>query len=151
MALNNQIVINGTVGSVTVVGFADVSGSNADNTFVNAGAALDLGFGIQGGTFTPLTTPLFVRHNNTGEAVQMALVDVANSGNLTDGVDVVPMTYTALGVPVVVGGGATTILSGTADAGSTSLGDFVATSGTIPALATAGTYTTTLTVTISSL
>ena len=151
-AAANQIVLNATVAVVTVVGFADVSASTSDDTFVDPGAALDFGSAGPGETFTPITQAVFVRHNDTTTNVQMTFADGAgNSGALANGANTIAMTYTIMGNAITVDGATQTqiLASGTTNAGSVSFGDFVATPAANGAAQATGAYSVTLTVVVS--
>ena len=151
-AANNAITLTAEIGVVTVVGFADVSAETLNDTFVNATPDLDFGLVAAGTDFTAITTPIFVRHNDTATNAQITFTDAANGGNLKHSAlaEVIPVTYTILGNAITLGTPVELLAAGTVNAGSVSLGDFVATptaGGT--AGKSTGIYSTTLTVTVS--
>ena len=152
----STIVLNGTIGDLTVVGFEDVSASlSGDNlTFVNNLGAFDLGTIQAGGTLNVLTQPIFVLNNNA-LTVSMALAD-ANllSGALSNGTDTIAVAYSIKGTAVTVpaGGTASTpvaLITGIND-GTTTVGNFVATPTASLVGDSPGTYTTTLNVTVTA-
>ncbi len=146
-AADNQIIINGTVGTVSVVGFQDVSAETTDGLFV--GATLDLGTAAPGADFTTLTKDIYVLTNNSA-GVAITLTDAAASnGDLQGPGANIPVVYSLMGAAYTLGVQKT--LTTTPKDGTTTVGTFVANPDPAAADQTPGTYTVTLNVAVTAL
>ena len=149
VALDNEIYLTGVVSEDTVVGFADVSGeAAAANRFV--GVDLDLGSTLAGAAFAVSTSPIFVR-TNSATGASMTVTDSAAAAGVLSGPGAdIAVTYTLMGAPYVVDTTGAVSLVATTNAGSVTVGDFVATSAATGGAQVVGTYTATLNVTIAA-
>ena len=149
-AADNEIIITGDVSTTVVVGFADVSGGGTNDTFV--GEDIALGTIAAGATFAPQTFNVYVLTNNAA-GVSMTITDGAGgiAGELQGaGVDI-PVTYSLEGATYTPGTtGAVNIVTTVSD-GATSESAFVVTPDAAATSQTAGTYTTTLNVTVAAI
>ena len=147
-AAADQIDMTGTINAIVVAGFADVSGDTSNGVFAdNAANSIDFGSIAAGDTFTASTNAVYVRTNNAAGA-SMTITDAVNSGNLAGPGAAIPVAYTFAAAPIVLG--TPFDLTVSTDAGSVSVGDFVATPAASAADQAAGVYSTTLAVTIAA-
>ena len=145
---DNQIIITGDVSTTVVVGFADVSGGGTNDTFV--GQDIALGTVAANGTFAPQTFDVYVLTNNAA-GVSMAITNLGAAGVLTGPGVSIPVTYSLEGAGYTVDTtGAVNIVTTTSN-GSTIESAFVVTPDAAAVDQVAGTYSTTLDVTVAAL
>lgn len=144
---NNQIIITGDVSTTVVVGFSDVSGGGTNDTFV--GEDIALGTIAANGTFGAQTFDVYVLTNNAA-GVSMAITG-SLAGALTGPGANIPVTYSLEGAGYNVGTtGAVNIVTTVSD-GATIESAFVVTPDQAATNQAAGTYSTTLDVTVAAL
>ena len=147
----NQIALTAQIGSKALVGFSDLSSASVSGeTFVDdALNSLDFGTENAGDTHGSITRPIYVSTNNSA-GVSMTISDNANSGSLkhSSGDDTIGMGYSFDGTDIALGTSFNVATS--INAGSTSVGDMIFTPSASASDIAAGTYSTTLTVTIAA-
>lgn len=148
-AAQDQIDLTGVINTTVVAGFVEVSGETGAGVFINNAAnSVDFGAIDAGGTFAAVTKPIYVKTNNRSGAT-MTLTDSDNSGNLVEsGGDTIQVVYTFGGSNITLG--SSFDLTRSVNAGSKSVGDLVIKPSSTTANQTAGTYSTTLAVTIAA-
>lgn len=151
LADENEIKLSASVDSKAVVGFSDVSASDATGSVFVDDSENDISFGSinPGETHDSVTKQIYVLTNNEA-GVSMQIDDTANSGNLKHATrsDEIGMSYSFDGSAITLGN-AFTIADGI-NLGSSSVGDMVFTPAKSAANIASGDYGTTLTVTISA-
>ena len=148
-AVDNEIAITGVVNTTVVVGFnTGVSGTNG----IFVGETVDMGNADAGAALGAVTKDIYVLTNNGPGSITMALSDGAGfAGALVGGGANIPVAYTLGGAPYVPDTtAAVTIVTGVSD-GATIEDALVITPAANAADQVAGTYTTTLTVTIAAI
>lgn len=146
MAVPNQIGVGGNV-----LAGAQVSMGAAPTGTLTAGT-----FMFEGGTIAfnnmPLGAPsvntqgIYV-NTNSATGITMAISDPVNGGNMVNGGNTVPTSYSLLGNPVAIGGGAIDLVLAP-NPGNISVGNLV-TTATPSANQVSGNYNATLNVTIA--
>ncbi|NPA60457.1 MAG: hypothetical protein GXO30_08400 [Epsilonproteobacteria bacterium] len=152
-ANDNEIVLEASVTPGAVVGFSDMSGESLGTgttsivVFRNPTDTFYFPTISAGEQFAAMTKPIYVKTNN-GAGVTITLDDSANGGNLVrTGGATIEVDYTLLGASYTIG--STVNLTDDVDDGDTSIGDLVIAPKQTDDIQRAGTYGTTLTVTIA--
>ena len=145
---NNRIEIMGNIlaGAVVWIGDSQNTPLTAGN-FIFEGNSVDLENMVLGED-TIKSMPLSVRTNSTS-GVKMTIEDATNNGNLADGSKAkIAMSYKLDSLGDLTLGEAKSLVAGVND-GTTAIDNFTV-KATVPADQEAGTYKTTLTVTIAA-
>ena len=151
---DDTITITGEVLPSAVVGFADVSGETLTGTDKFVDASIDLGSHevdvFNGAATTASSRSIFVKTNvATGHPVTMKIVS-ENADNLVDAVSgaTIPVVYAIGATTLATDGSNSATLATTANAGSTAIADNFTITPTAANDQLAGTYGSTLAVTI---
>jgi len=149
VATENEIYVHGVVKPSAIVGFSAVNGENLLSSSPYSkfmGADVDLG-DLALGTEDVTEASIFVKTNATG-TITMSLADTLNNGTLKSGTNEMIPTY-SYGSTAFALGTAMTLTTGTNN-GSAALSDKFKVAVTPTATQVAGTYSTTLAVTIAA-